>query len=781
MTSDMNEAETRQEYIDPALGSSSWGTRFNNRTRIRPEHPVSPGPLIGHGRRGRPEAADYMLEYRNRKVAVIEAKRWSLPISEGVQQAKDYAKKLDVRFTYSSNGQGFYEIDMRTGAERHLTMDEFPTPEQLWAWTFDTEDELRDALAEVPFEDRGGTWEPRYYQDNAIERALQAISDGKDRILLTLATGTGKTSIAFQVAWKLFQTRWNRRGDGRRPRVLFLADRNILANQAYNAFSAFPEDALCRVRPDEIRKKGRVPMNASIFFTIFQTFMTQSVSAEEENDDAAEPEYNFGQYPSDFFDLVIIDECHRGGANDESTWRGILEHFAPAVHIGLTATPKRTDNVDTYAYFGEPVYEYSLKQGINDGFLTPFRVKQWRTTVDSYTHNPDDTVLAGELESGKEYSEDDFAQNRIQIEAREKYRVKQFLEDMNPNEKTLVFCSTQEHAALVRDLINQMKTVRDVDYCVRVTANDGERGETHLRTFQDNDKTIPTILTTSKKLSTGVDARNVRNIVLLRPVKSMIEFKQIIGRGTRLFDGKDYFTVHDFVGAHQMFNDPEWDGTPAAPPEPRPSSGGGGTQRDPPPREERPPTILVKLSDGRERRIQHMVETTFWGADGKPLSSRQFLEHLFGQLPDLFKDENELRRIWSLPETRLNLVSKLEEAGFTQGHLNEMRKIIEAPHSDLYDVLSYVAFDSETKTREERAIQAAQSLIDEFEANETEFIDFVLSQYVDQGETELDPDKLPTLLKLKYRSVNDGVTAFGNNPARIREVFIGFQRHLYAE
>ena len=274
MSSGMNEAETRLTYIDPELRSKTWGPEFKNQTKIRPEFSVTPGRIEGHGRRGKPLSADYVLEHRNRKLAVIEAKRWDLSVSEGAGQAKDYARMLDIRFTYSSNGQGFYEIDMLSGEERHLRIDQFPTPEELWERTFDTEDEFRDELATVPFEDRGGTWQPRYYQDNAIERTLQAISDGKDRILLTLATGTGKTSIAFQVTWKLFETRWNRKGDGRRPRVLFLADRNILANQAFNSFSAFQEDALCRIRPDEIRKKGRVPMNASIFFTIFQTFMS---------------------------------------------------------------------------------------------------------------------------------------------------------------------------------------------------------------------------------------------------------------------------------------------------------------------------------------------------------------------------------------------------------------------------------------------------------------------------------------------------------------------------
>jgi type I restriction enzyme, R subunit len=427
---------------------------------------------------------------------------------------------------------------METGEEGYV--ERYPTPDELWVAVFKKPNEWRDRFAVVPFEERGGTWQTRYYQHNAIENALEAIAAGKQRILLTLATGTGKTAIAFQIAWGLFQSRWNlSRRPERRPRILFLADRNILADQAYNAFSAFPEDALARIKPDEIRKKGRVPKNASVFFTIFQTFM----SGPEKD---GKPSPYFGDYPKDFFDFIIIDECHRGGANDESNWRDILDYFSPAVQLGLTATPKRRDNVDTYAYFGEPVYTYSLKDGINDGFLTPFKVKQIATTLDDYVWTPDDKVVEGEVEDGKRYREPQFNRT-IEIEERERYRVKLFMEQIDQREKTLVFCATQAHAALVRDLINQMKTSGDPNYCVRVTADDGALGEQWLRTFQDNEKTIPTILTTSQKLSTGVDARNVRNIVLMRPIGTMIEFKQIIGRGTRLFHRKDYFTIYDFV------------------------------------------------------------------------------------------------------------------------------------------------------------------------------------------------------------------------------------------
>src|ERR1700722_18914747 len=300
-------------------------------------------------------------------------------------------------------------------------------------------------------------------------RVLEAVARDRDRILLTLATGTGKTFIAFQIAWKLFQSRWNlSREPERRPRILFLADRNILANQAYNAFSAFPEDAMVRIEPESIRKKGKVPKNGSLFFTIFQTFMSGPPKD-------GKPSPYFGEYPPDFFDFIIIDECHRGGANDESTWRDILEYFSPAVQLGLTATPKRLENADTYNYFGEPVYIYSLKDGINDGFLTPFRVKQITTSLDEYTHTSDDMVIEGEIEVGDHFEEADF-NKIIEIKEREAHRVKLFMDQINQKEKTLVFCATQDHALAVRDLINQMKTNTDPNYCQRVTAKDGELG-----------------------------------------------------------------------------------------------------------------------------------------------------------------------------------------------------------------------------------------------------------------------------------------------------------------
>jgi type I restriction enzyme, R subunit len=640
----------------------------------------------------------------------------------------------------------------------------------------------RDRFAAVPFPDKSGSWSIRYYQHNAVENALEAVAAGRKRILLTLATGTGKTSIAFQISWKLFQTRWNLSGlPNRLPRILFLANRNTLADQAYNdftSFAAFEDKALARIKPDEIRRKGRVPKNASVFFTIFQTFMSGT-------DVGGEPTPYFGDYPKDFFDFIVIDECHRGGANDESNWRDILNYFAPAVQLGLTATPKRRDNVDTYAYFGEPVYTYSLKQGINDGFLTPFKVVQIATTLDDYVYTPDDKIIEGEIEEGKRYREPQFNRT-IEIEERERYRVKLFMDQIDQREKTLVFCATQGHALLVRDLINQMKVSSDPHYCERVTADDGERGEQWLRTFQDNEKTIPAILTTSQKLSTGVDARNIRNIVLMRPIGTMIEFKQIIGRGTRLFDGKDYFTIYDFVKAYEHFNDPEWDGEPIEPvkpaarePHPKPAGmedEGDDFEHEPP---TRPQKIKIKLADGKERSIQSMMATTFWSPDGRPISAAQFVEKLFGELPQFFKNEDELRRIWSRPDTRKTLLASLAEKGFAGEQLAEISRMINAEKSDLFDVLAYIAYALAPITRSERVETHRAGIFSRYDGKLQSFLDFVLGQYVKQGVGELDQEKLGALLQLKYHTIDDAASQLGSVPI-IRDTFVGFQQHLYA-
>jgi len=778
----MNEAETRAELIDPLLAAAGWGVVEGS--RIRREFSITPGRIEGGGRRGKPLTADYVLTYRNTQLAVVEAKPDTALLTEGVAQAKDYAGKLQLRFTYASNGLGVYAIDMASGEEGPVAA--FPSPEELWARTFAEENAWRDRFAAIPYADKGGSWQIRFYQDIAVSRVLEAVATGRNRILLTLATGTGKTSIAFQILWKLFQARWNLSGQPtRRPRILFLADRNTLADQAFNdftGFAAFEDNALARLEPDALRRKGRVPTNASVFITIFQTFMSGSAAD-------GRPAPWFGQYPPDFFDVIVIDECHRGGANNESTWRGILEYFAPAVQLGLTATPRRTDNADTYAYFGEPVFTYSLKEGINDGFLTPFRVKQITTTLDEYVYTSDDTVVEGEVEAGRRYTEPDF--NRIiEIERRERQRVEILLSQIDPRQKTLVFCATQEHALAIRDLINQLKSSSDPNYCHRVTADDGELGNTWLRAFQDNEKTIPTILTTSQKLSTGVDARNVRHIVLLRPVNSIIEFKQIIGRGTRLYDGKDYFTILDFVKAHHHFSDPEWDGEPQEPepinrriPGPDDKRDQGDDGSDPATDESpEPPArtrLRIKLGDGKERSLQHMLVTSFWHPDGKPMSSQQFIELLYGELPEFVRDEAELRALWSAPDTRSKLLQGLADKGFGPEQLTEMQAIISAEHSDLFDVLAHVAYALPPIPREQRAQQARLYIHSRFTSKQQLFIDFVLQHYVTTGVQELAKEKLSALLRLRYHnSIADAVADLGT-PEEIGRLFAGFQRYLY--
>ena len=766
----MNESETRAELIDPLLRASGWGVAEGS--KVLREYAITAGRIQTGGARGKSLKADYVLLYRGRKLAVIEAKSDELEVGEGVAQAKNYAAKLRLATTYACNGREIYRICMASGAEGRVAA--FPTPDELWEQTFGVVRPWEEHFDRVPFEEIGGTKKVRYYQELAANKALAAIAEERQRILLTLATGTGKTFIAFQIVWKLFQSRWNLNRDGnRRPRVLFLADRNNLANQAFNDFSPFPPEALARITPDEIRRNGRVPTNGSIFFTIFQTFLT-----------GPENSPCFGEYPRDYFDLVIIDECHRGGANNESNWRSILEYFSPAVQIGLTATPKRKDNIDTYDYFGKPVFIYSLKEGIEDGFLTPFRVKRIKTTLDDYIYTSDDQIIEGEIEEGRLYVEPDF-NNIIEIMEREARRVKIFLSEIDPSEKTIVFCANQTHAAVIRDLVNQFKSSSDPDYCVRVTANDGELGEQYLREFRDNEKTIPTILTTSQKLSTGVDARNIRNIVLLRPINTIIEFKQIIGRGTRLFDGKDYFTIYDFVDACHHFRDQAWDGEPLD--ETTIRDDDTQTVNDPPeplpPKEPKTPTeprrkLKIRLGDGKERQIQHMIATMFYSADGKVISVEEFLQALFGVLPDFFRDEEELRRIWSNPQTRKALLDKLATAGFGKGELESVQKLIDAENSDLFDVLEYISFAHQPISRAQRVAEAEDEIYGGLDARQREFVEFVLAKYIESGVEELDQEKLPGLLQLKYQALPDAVAILGSAD-KILATFIEFQRHLY--
>lgn len=768
----MNEADTRAELIDPKIKQAGWGDVAES--RVQREYNINAGEIRAGGIRTGQMKADYVLAYKNRKLAVIEAKSVELEVGEGVAQAKLYASKLELAYTYSTNGREIYEICLTTGEEKLI--DSFPTPDELWYRTFGDANEWQSKFNAVPFEDVKGTKQARYYQEIAVNRVMESIANNKQRILLTLATGTGKTFVAFQIAWKLFQARWNLSKDGKRtPRILFLADRNILANQAYLDFGAFKEDALVRISPNQIAKRGEVPKNGSVFFTIFQTFMS-----------GADGKSYFGDYEPDFFDFVIIDECHRGGANDESNWRDILNYFYPAVHLGLTATPKRADNADTYKYFGEPVYKYSLKEGIQDGFLTPFKVKRIQTTMDEYVYTPDDEVLEGEVEEGYVYTEKEF-NKKIVIPERERKRVQEMLANINPTEKTLVFCANQAHAAMVRDIINQESSIKKADYCVRVTANDGVIGDTYLKRFQDNDKQIPTIITTSQKLTTGVDARNVRNVVLMRPVNSMIEFKQIIGRGTRLFEGKHYFTIIDFVNAYHLFSDAEWDGEPIEPESKNPKmpkeplkggvdSGHDGDDGG----ETNQKKVKIRLGDGKIREIQSMRSTLFY-VDGKPISVEEFLQKLFNtlQLPEFFGSEELLRKLWANPITRKELLVRLEQHGCAKEDLVKLQEMIDAQSCDLFDVLEYISYARKPITRAERVSNAQGNIYTFLNDRQRDFIEFVLRNYVQDGVDELDISKLSASLTSKYGSIYEGQNQLGD-VEEIKRVFVEFQQYLYA-
>ncbi|SFX44907.1 EcoAI/FtnUII family type I restriction enzme subunit R [Marinospirillum alkaliphilum] len=775
-----SEADTRANYIDPALKAAYWQS-----CNIIREHYFTDGRKMAAGVRGRRCFVDYLLHKDNRYLAVVEAKKESEHPTKGLQQAIDYAKKLRVRFVYSSNGKQTYEFDLETGKGDYIEF--YPTPAELEKRYAGEITDLSQELRNIPFH-LEGAMQPRYYQELAVHAATDAIGQGKSRILLTLATGTGKTFIAFQIVHKVFQARWNLDKPGsRRPRILFLADRNILADQAINTFNPYEKD-LIKINGKEVRKRnGLVPTNAHIFFAIYQAI------AERENIDGY-----YKAYPSDFFDLVLIDECHRGAANEAGSWRAILDHFSNAVHLGLTATPKRTDNVDTYEYFGQPAYEYSLKDGINDGFLTPYRVKRVRTNLDELVLTSDDLVIEGESAQDI-YKVEDY-DKKIIVDQRTELVARTLLDHINPLDKTIVFCENQNHALTMRDMINKHKKVQDPHYCVRVTSDEGKVGRELLEKFQDNDKDIPTIITSSQMLTTGVDARNVRNVVLDRTVGSMVEFKQIVGRGTRVFDGKDYFTIIDFRGATNKFYDKDWDGEPEAP-EPVTDNLGelgepGNTGEPEPPafesEESSPltdpsveppkPRLRVRLGKNRELKVID-VETRYIDEKGRPLTVQEFIERLITQLPGLFKSVDELRQIWSDPDEREALLNKLMQAGFDKEQLAALRHMFEAEDCDLFDLLAFLAFEQPMATRKSRAdqVRANAAFFDQYQQEKAQqFLHFVLKRYEQTGVTELARERLPALIELSgLGTTKDASMAFGGKPVHLLTAFKQLQQQLY--
>ena len=723
------------------------------------------------------------------------------------------------------NSKGEYIIP-----SKEYDIDTFPTPQDLWQMTFPEEDPWRDKFNLCALNRSGGR-KPRYYQEIAIKNVLEAVAKQKNRILLTMATGTGKTYTAFQICWKLTQTKWNIRrsechlsslkdgrvstdedvvntkGVDRAPRILFISDRNILANQAINDFDQFPEDAMCRVTPKELRKNNyKVPTARNLYFTIFQTMMTSPNAQKAEEQGITLPEGSsdqpyYMQYERNFFDFIIIDECHRGGANDESEWRKLMEYFDSAYQLGMTATPRRKVNVNTYAYFGDPVYTYSLKQGIEDGFLVPFRVEISTSNIDDYQYQEGDIVKSGEIDLEKVYSESDFYNGRIQIKERDEHRVKEFLKKIDPDEKTIIFCATQKHAMIVRDMVNKHKKRPASNYCERVTADDGEVGEATLRTFQDNEKLLPTILTTSYKLSTGVDARNVRNIVLMRPIQNIVEFKQIIGRGTRLFDGKYYFTIYDFVGASEMFKDPDWDGDQYCPvcgnwpctcmkKIPNELPDGPHIVSEPlvcpvcgnlPCTCEGPRTNLIdiKLSNGRRLSLETTWEQKIFFGD-EFISLDEYVKKLFGRIPDFFSDADDLREKWSNPETREQLLKTLDEAGFAEDKLNLLRNMLKLEKCDLLDVLEYIAYNSTPIERAKRVELVKKQYVDALNKEQREFDNMILEYYASNGFKELGSDNLKTFINIKFNSMSDAKDRLQMSVADIRAHYFELQRRLYS-
>jgi type I restriction enzyme, R subunit len=772
-----SESDTRVKLIDPKIKESSWSE--NNIVR---EYYFTDGRKLIGNKRGKRYFVDYLLTYKNTNLAIIEAKAQTKDPLDGLQQSINYAQKLKIDFVYATNGDKIYEHSLIEGSGRWV--ENYPTPDELFNKKFGQIDTKKEQTITCPFHIEGNM-KPRFYQQIAVQKSIEAIASGKDRILLTLATGTGKTYIAFQIVYRLFASKWSKDGSDRRPKILFLADRNVLADQAYNTFNPL-EKEIIRLNGKEIKKRGgKVPTNANIFFAIYQSIAENKnrviETTEEESEDDVTAYYK--QYPSNFFDLIIIDECHRGSANDESSWKDILNHFSSAVHLGLTATPKRDDNGDTYKYFGDPIYEYSLKDGINDGFLTPYKVKRIKTNIDEYKFDPND-IITGELD--KQIIELEKFEREVIIPKRTELIAKTIIENINPMDKTIIFCVNQKHASDMKIAIDKFKSVKDNNYCVRVTSDEGDVGRNFLEDFQNNDKDIPAIITSSKMLTTGVDAKNVRNVVLTAPIKSMTEFKQIIGRGTRVFEGKDFFTIIDFVGATNLFYDDRWDGVAEPIDEPKPpkptdsgngedgTTGGGGEIEPPIPPKEKV-TIDIK---GKKLKVIN-IETTYVGDDGRPLKTDEYLELLIGILGKFYNDEQGLRDIWSNPAHRKDLLNRLKEINIDESQLEDLKEIFEAVNSDIYDVLAHLSFNLDIKTRNERAIAVENSNFIEKYHNEKakDFIEFILEKYIKYGFKELEENKLSTLIEQSGFDKKDLMASFGE--FKIRDEYFELQKEIY--
>ncbi|WP_371927959.1 EcoAI/FtnUII family type I restriction enzme subunit R [Methylomonas rivi] len=759
----MTEADTCREFVTPKLVSAGWSATPH---AIGEQRTFTNGRVFvtgGKVRRGQQKRADYLLYYRRDfPLAVVEVKSLAFPAETAVQQAREYAEILGLKFAYATNGRQIIEIDYTTGTER--VIDQYPSPDELWhrLTASSSLSEIASNQLLEPFNLVSGKI-PRYYQVIAINRIIEAILLGQKRILTTMATGTGKTCVAFQLCWKLWNSRWNSTDEYRRPKILFLADRNILVDDPMAKMFAPFGDARFKISGNDV-SQGR-----EMYFGIYQALTNPYSDV-------------FRQYRPDFFDLIIIDECHRGSSRNDSSWRAVLDYFQPAVQVGMTATPLREDSRDSYEYFGNPVYTYSLRQGIEDGFLAPYRVHRVITTVDAAGWRPskDELDRYGRPVPDDEYQTKDF-ERVIALRARTRAMAKHlsdFLKGTDRFAKTLVFCVDQEHASEMRqellnlnsDLVKQYP-----DYVCRVTADEGAIGLTHLAHFQDVDKPTPAILTTSQLLTTGVDAEMVKNVVLARVVGSRSEFKQIVGRGTRLkVDyGKEYFNIIDFTGtATRHFADPDFDGDPARieevtideegeivdttveiidneieeapgeylPDEDNPADGEGEIITDPP---AEPRKFYV--DGGTVEVIGHLVYDL--DTDGKKLQVVRYTEYSGRAVRSLYPGSPDFQRDWANPDTRSDLLRELTERGIS---FEELAASSDLPDADPFDLLCHLAWNAPLLTRRQRAEQArksAQTLFSQHSETAREILSLMLDKYIERGISQF--NALSELMKVQ--------------------------------
>lgn len=770
-----SESDTRSKFIDQKLKNDGW----QENSIIREYYFTDWRKLLWNARWKR-KFADYILSYKWIKLAIIEAKKLDLEATEWLEQVKEYAKILNLRFIFSTNWKKIYQFDMQTGFWSFV--ENYPNPEELYEMVFEAENDVREILLKEPFylTDK----KPRYYQEVAIQKTMEKIAENQKRILLTLATWTGKTVIAFQIIYKLFQARWSLDGIGkRRPRILFLADRNVLVNQAMNTFNPFEKDII-KINSEEIRKRnGKVPTNASIFFWIYQALTGWNYWEDTENDNFSSEEY-FRQYDKNFFDLIVIDECHRGWAREDGNWAEILKYFESAVQIGLTATPKRADNVDTYKYFWNPIYEYSLKNGIDDGFLTPFKIKRIQLNTDEFVLNSSDKIISWEVKK-QVFGVNDMDRT-IVIDERTELVAQTILQQINKMYKTIIFCVDQDHALRMRDAINKYKTVKDADYCVRVTSNEWEIWKIFLEKFQNNSKDIPTILTSSQMLTTWVDALNVRNIVLDRNIWSIVEYKQIIGRGTRVFDGKDFFTVYDFRWATTKFVDEIWDWLPEEDFEKEEKEKELQKQEKfenilPKDEEikEKNEKIFVKLADNREVKIINIETRYLDPTTGKHLSSEDFIKKILGELPKLYQNEHDLRLAWANPETREKFLKNLEYIWLDAEQIENLKKIFEAEKSDIFDILAYISYGNEIKNRTERS-KIAKSILEKYKNPKAkDFLQFLLELYEREWIMNFKKDGLSSKIELFNRWLAREIAAEFGWVQELKQAYYDLQKGIY--